>query len=75
MAADLHPATTGKPADEVEWGYVGVYKDVLIGGLGFAEYRDRYDLSFDEDKKLTKAKAGFGAKSLRSGGEFGAGRV
>ena len=55
--------TTGKPADEVEWGYVGVYKDVLIGGLGFAEYRDRYDLSFDEDKKLTKAKAGFGAKS------------
>ena len=22
-----------------EWGYIGVYEDVLIGGLGFAEYR------------------------------------
>ena len=47
-----------------EWGYIGVYKDVLIGGLGFANYRSRHDLSFDSDKDLSKSKAGFGAKSL-----------
>ncbi|MFN7290894.1 MAG: PQQ-binding-like beta-propeller repeat protein, partial [Pirellula sp.] len=47
-----------------EWGYLGVYKDVLIGGVGFAKYRDRYGLEFEADKELKPAKAGFGAKSL-----------
>ncbi|MFN7878236.1 MAG: PQQ-binding-like beta-propeller repeat protein [Pirellula sp.] len=47
-----------------EWGYLGVYKDVLIGGVGFAKYRDRYGLEFDADKELKPSKAGFGAKSL-----------
>ncbi len=51
-------------ADDVEWGYIGVYQDVLIGGRDFAEYRSRYGLAFEEDKKLTKAKEGFGAKSF-----------
>ncbi|MDZ4853051.1 MAG: PQQ-binding-like beta-propeller repeat protein [Pirellulaceae bacterium] len=56
------------PADESgeipEWGYIGVYGDVLIGGLGFAKYRDRMNLTFDDDKKLSATKKGFGSKSL-----------
>ncbi len=48
-----------------EWGYIGVYQDVLIGGVGFAKYRSRLDLKADEvDAALIKAKAGFGTKSL-----------
>jgi hypothetical protein len=45
------------------WGYVGVYKDVLIGGLGFANYRGRNGLSFPSDKSLKSSKKGFGSKS------------
>ena len=47
-----------------EWGYLGVYKDVLIGGTGFANYRSRNDLNFDADNDLSKNKKGFGSKSL-----------
>ncbi len=47
-----------------EWGYIGVYGDVLIGGSGFAKYRERHQLTFDSDKTLTASKAGFGSKSL-----------
>ncbi len=48
-----------------EWGYIGIYKDVLIGGVGFAKYRSRLDLKTEEDDaKLVKTKAGFGTKSL-----------
>ena len=47
-----------------EWGYIGVYQDVLLGGLGFAKYRDRHQLEFEADKGLTTTKAGFGSKSL-----------
>ncbi len=50
--------------DQAEWGYIGVYKDVLIGGLGFAKYRDRHKLEFESDKGLNATKAGFGSKSL-----------
>lgn len=49
---------------EESWGYIGVYKDVLIGGLGFARYRQRQELSFEADKKLKSSRAGFGSKSL-----------
>ena len=49
---------------QAEWGYIGVYKDVLIGGLGFAKYRDRHNLEFESDKGLSVSKAGFGSKSL-----------
>lgn len=74
VCLSLDPAT-GKTLEEVrlpknedgtepEWGYIGVYKDVLIGGLGFANYRARHDLSIDADKDLSKSKAGFGSKSL-----------
>ncbi len=54
----------GSDEEETEWGYIGVYEDVLIGGVGFAQYRKRHDLSFDSDKKLRSSKAGFGAKSF-----------
>ncbi len=57
----LPPDETGQ---RKEWGYIGVYRDVLIGGLGFANYIDRQSLSFEEDKKLRRNSAGFGAKSL-----------
>jgi outer membrane protein assembly factor BamB len=50
--------------DQKEWGYLGVYKDVLIGGLGFANYLSRREIAFDGDKDLSKNKAGFGGKSL-----------
>jgi outer membrane protein assembly factor BamB len=50
--------------EQAEWGYIGVYQDVLIGGLGFAKYKDRLQLEFEAEKELTAAKAGFGSKSL-----------
>ena len=50
--------------DQKEWGYLGVYEDVLIGGLGFANFGTRGGLTFDADKGLSKNKAGFGSKSL-----------
>lgn len=53
-----------KSGDHKEWGYLGVYKNVLIGGTGFANYRSRNDLNFDADKDLSKNKKGFGSKSL-----------
>ncbi len=50
--------------EQPEWGYIGVYQDVLIGGLGFAKYRARHQLEFEADKELSVSKAGFGSKSL-----------
>lgn len=38
-----------------EWGYIGVYSDVLIGGLGFAKFRERHELSFESDAKDRKS--------------------
>ena len=52
-------------SDEVaNWGYIGVYKDVLIGGFGFAKYAKRRGLKFEGDKDLKDNRAGFGSKSL-----------
>ncbi len=54
-----------------EWGFLGVYGDVLIGGVGFAKYRERLELSFEEeDGKLNRNKAGFGSKSLDRAGSL-----
>ncbi|MCC7336760.1 MAG: PQQ-binding-like beta-propeller repeat protein [Pirellulaceae bacterium] len=50
--------------EQPEWGYIGVYEDVLIGGLGFAKYRERHGLEFESDKGLSVTKAGFGSKSF-----------
>ena len=57
----LPPNSNGETS---EWGFIGVYKDVLIGGIGFAKYRDRHDIELEADKELKASKAGFGAKSL-----------
>jgi outer membrane protein assembly factor BamB len=59
------------PEDPQEWGFLGVYENVLIGGVGFARYRDRLDLSFaEEDGELKGNKAGFGSKSLDRAGSM-----
>ena len=47
-----------------QWGYLAVYRDVLIGGLGFANYQDQLDLNYEADKKLSRSRAGFGGKSV-----------
>lgn len=52
------------PAQPNEWGYIGVYGEVLIGGVGFAKYRARHNLESAEDAQLKPSRAGFGAKSL-----------
>lgn len=57
--------------DTSEWGYIGVYNDVLIGGIGFAKYRDRHGLEFEGDKELKASKAGFGSKSLDRAASLG----
>ena len=51
--------------EDREWGFIGVYNDVLLGGAGFAEYRKRLDLSFkDSDEKLSGNSKGYGSKSF-----------
>lgn len=47
-----------------EWGYLGVYGEILLGGIGFANYRERYELDFDADADLKRNRAGFGSKSF-----------
>ncbi len=63
---------SGKSAD---WGYIGVYKDVLIGGQGFASYRQRHSLSFESDKELKASKAGFGSQEFGPSRQRGTGRL
>ena len=60
MAIELPQADAKEPH---EWGYIGILDDVLIGGVGFAQYRARQAIE-DDAEKLTGNKAGFGAKSL-----------
>ncbi len=58
----LPPARDGQ---QHEWGFIGVYEDVLLGGIGFANYVERLNLSFeDSDSKLSRNAKGFGSKSL-----------
>ena len=49
--------------DQAEWGFIGVYGDLLLGGIGFANYRERHELSFEADSKLGGNSTGFGSKS------------
>lgn len=58
---ELPPTPSG---EQPEWGYIGVYKDVLLGGVGFANYRDRNGLEFASDALLSASKVGFGSKSF-----------
>ena len=46
-----------------EWGFIGVYEDLLFAGVGFANYRKRHQLEFPKDKELGGNKAGYGSKS------------
>ncbi|MEZ6130820.1 MAG: PQQ-binding-like beta-propeller repeat protein [Planctomycetaceae bacterium] len=55
---------TSESGQPENWGYIGVYKNVLIGGMGFADYRRRHGVESEDDKKLSHNKAGFGMKSL-----------
>ncbi len=51
-------------ANDRKWGFIGIYKDILLGGDGFAEYRKKYEISFNEtDSKLSGNAAGYGSKS------------
>ncbi len=59
---DIH-LPQADPQAPREWGYIGILDDLLIGGVGFAQYRARNALE-DEAEKLTGNKAGFGVKSL-----------
>lgn len=53
------------PSKPHEWGYIGVYQDVLIGGVGFAKYRSQYDLEKENnDTPQNKSRAVWGVKSL-----------
>lgn len=52
------------PNQPHEWGFLGVYDDVLLGGLGFAKYRTRLQLEAEADAGLSRNRAGFGSKSL-----------
>jgi len=63
---ELPQANPDKPH---EWGFIGVYEDVLIGGVGFAEYRDRLQLtSEDVDGTVTAKRAVFGSRGLDRAG-------
>jgi outer membrane protein assembly factor BamB len=56
------PAMSG---DQPQWGYIGVTCDVLLAGNGFANYRSRHALNFDEsDGELKRNARGFGSKSF-----------
>ncbi|MDG1897943.1 MAG: PQQ-binding-like beta-propeller repeat protein, partial [Fuerstiella sp.] len=56
------PASGG---EDRQWGYIGVYEDVLLAGNGFADFRSRHNLKFTEyDKDLKRNSLGFGSKSF-----------
>lgn len=67
---DIKLPSSSKSSDP-QWGYIGIYKDVLLAGFDFASYRKRLDLSFESDKKLKKNRAGFGSKSLDRAASMG----
>lgn len=56
-------SSDGEPS-KPEWGYLAVYGDILIGGLGFANYQNKMSLKYENDKKLSRNRAGFGGKSV-----------
>ena len=59
------------PAEPREWSFIGVHGDLLVGGLGFARYRDRLGLDFsEEDGGLKGNKGGFGSRSLDRAGSL-----
>ena len=67
---DIKLPSSGETVDS-QWGYIGIYKNVLIAGFDFASYRDRLELSFEADEKLKKNREGFGSKSLDRAASMG----
>lgn len=55
---------TSEDGSQPEWGYIGVYENLLLGGVGFANYREKHDLEFAGDRELKRNQAGFGSKSF-----------
>jgi outer membrane protein assembly factor BamB len=49
---------------KAEWGFIGVYDRFLLGGVGFANYRESRGIDFPSDNLLSNSKKGFGSKSL-----------
>ncbi len=54
-----------------QWGYIGIYENILLAGLNFAMYRDRQGLTFPTDEGLRKSRTGFGSKSLDRAASLG----
>ena len=45
------------PQQPKSWGFLGVYQDVLLGGVGFADYQARHGISLSaKDKKKSDEK-------------------
>ena len=65
---ELPPEPSG---GQRQWGYIGIYEDLLLAGLGFAMYRDRHGLVIESDAELKKNRAGFGSKSLDRAASLG----
>ncbi len=57
--------------EQRKWGYIGVYGDLLLGGFGYANYRERNNLTFESDGKLRGNRAGYGSKSLDRAASLG----
>ena len=57
--------------DHEDWGFIGVYKNVLLGGVGFANYQKRRGLTFDSDQDLKRNRSGFGSKSFDRSASIG----
>ncbi|QDT53356.1 Alcohol dehydrogenase [cytochrome c] precursor [Caulifigura coniformis] len=57
------------PSQPTEWGFIGVYENILIGGSGFAKYRAR--LGLPDDPALSAKKAVFGPKGLDKAASLG----
>jgi outer membrane protein assembly factor BamB len=66
--ATLADISLPSAAGDSPWGYLGVYKDVLIGGIGLANYRDRQGVTLQSEgllkNLLKKSRDAFGAKNL-----------
>jgi outer membrane protein assembly factor BamB len=39
------------PQENRQWGFIGIYEDVLLGGAGFANYAQRHSLAPSTDEK------------------------
>lgn len=59
---ESNKSKTGR--ENLQWGFIAVYRDVLISGLDFANYKEQLEIEYVGDKKLSRSRAGFGGKSI-----------